>query len=162
MRFKLVPATPDDFARVREIQEAVPLFPGDENDCCARIMERTGVAPRDEARTWLTFLRALGLAREGPAGFSRVREEPDPGRLRERFRERCYGAETVLEILETADGPLESETVYDRFREEIPAYEQYRWSDQLDEVWGERIERILEWACLFELAERTPEGYRRA
>lgn len=163
MRFKLVPEAPEDLARVREIQAAVPLVPGNEDDCCARIMDRTGVGPRDEARTWLTFLRALGLAREGPAGFSRVREEPDADRLREAFRGRCYGADVVLEILEDADRPLESEEVYDRFREEIPAYEQHRWSNRLDEVWGERVERLLGWARLFDLAERTAEDgrYRR-
>lgn len=161
MRFKLVPAVPEDLVRVREIQEAVPLVPGNEDDCCARIMERTGVAPRDEARTWLTFLRALGLAREGPAGFSRVREEPDPDRLREAFRERCYGADVVLEILAGADRPLSSGEVYDRFREEIPAYERHRWSNRLEEVWGERVSRLLEWACLLDLADRTEDGYRR-
>lgn len=162
MRFKLVPEAPDGLERVREVQEAVPIVPGSEDDCCARIMDRTGIAPRDEARTWLTFLRALGLAREGPAGFSRIREEPDPDRLRERFRRRCYGAETVLGILEAADDPLTSEEVYDRFRTEIPAYEQYRWSDRLAEVWGERVTRLIEWACLLGLAERTATGYWRS
>lgn len=155
MQFKLVPEPPESLAIVETVHRAVPLVPGNEDDCCARIMRRTEVAPRDEARTWLTFLRALELAEEGPSGFSRVRRDPNPEHLREAFRRRVYGVETVLETLETADRPLSAEEVYDRFAEEIPHYERHKYGERLEDVWGERVERQLEWAVLLDLADRT-------
>lgn len=160
MQFKLVPVAPDDLEYVETVQRAVPLVPGSEDDCCARIMRRTEIAPRDEARTWLTFLRALELAEEGPSGFTRTRRDPDPEHLRTAFRDRLYGVERVLEILAEAEEPLSCEEVYDRFRDDVPTYEQYRWSDRLEAVWSERLERLLEWAVLLDLVERVEGGYR--
>lgn len=160
MRFKLVPEPPADLSYVAEVQGAVPLVPGDENDCCARIMRRTDVAPRDEARTWLTFLRALELAAEGPSGFTRTRRNPDSDRLRRAFRERVYGAEAVLEILADADEPLGTDAVFERFRPEIPHYERNKYGPRLEEVWRERVRRLLEWAVLLDLAARAENGYR--
>ncbi|WP_207589505.1 hypothetical protein [Halomontanus rarus] len=162
MQFKLVPAAPDDLEYVETVQRAVPLVPGSEDDCCARIMRRTEIAPRDEARTWLTFLRALELAEEGPSGFTRTRRDPDPEHLRIAFRDRLYGVDRILEILAQADDPLSSEAVYDRFKDDVPTYEQYRWSERLEAVWSERLDRLLEWAVLLDLAERVDDGYRPA
>lgn len=162
MQFKLVPVAPDDLEYVETVQRAVPLVPGSEDDCCARIMRRTEIAPRDEARTWLTFLRALELAEEGPSGFTRTRRDPDPEHLRTAFRDRLYGVDRVLEILAEADEPLSSEAVYDRFKDDVPTYEQYRWSDRLEAVWSERLDRLLEWAVLLGLVERVDDGYRPA
>lgn len=160
MQFKLVPDAPADLETVASIREAVPLVPRDEDDCCARIQRRTDVGPRDEARTWLTFLRALELAEEGPSGFRRTRRDVDPDGLRRAFRERVYGAETVLEILAIAEDPLAPAAVFERFRDAIPQYERNKYGDRVDEIWRERVERLLEWAVLLELAERTGEGYR--
>ncbi|WP_276253361.1 hypothetical protein [Halomontanus rarus] len=162
MQFKLVPAAPDDLEYVETVQRAVPLVPGSEDDCCARIMRRTEIAPRDEARTWLTFLRALELAEEGPSGFTRTRRDPDPEHLRTAFRDRLYGVDRILEILAEADEPLSSEAVYDRFKDDVPTYEQYRWSERLEAVWSERLDRLLEWAALLDLAERVDDGYQPA
>ncbi|WP_255167567.1 hypothetical protein [Natrononativus amylolyticus] len=162
MQFKLVPEPPAALAFVGEVQAAVPLVPGDEDDCCARIIRRTDVGPRDEARTWLTFLRALELATEGPSGFTRTRREPDPERLRRAFRERVYGAETVLEILADADDPLAAGTVFERFESEIPHYERRKYGARLEEVWSERVRRLLGWAVLLDLAERVDGRYRSA
>ncbi|MCU4974826.1 hypothetical protein OB955_19075 [Halobacteria archaeon AArc-m2/3/4] len=162
MQFKLVPTAPDDLAYVETVQRAVPLVPGSEDDCCARIMRRTEIAPRDEARTWLTFLRALELAEEGASGFTRTRRDPEPEHLRDAFCDRLYGVDRLLEILAEADGPLSSKAVFDRFRDDVPAYEQYRWSDRLEEVWSERVERLLEWAVLLDLVDRDEDGYRFA
>ncbi|MFC4249486.1 hypothetical protein ACFOZ7_21565 [Natribaculum luteum] len=161
MQFKLVPEAPEDLESVAAVQQAVPLIPANEDDCCARIMRRTEIAPRDEARTWLTFLRALGLAEEGSSGFTRTQRDPDPEDLRRTVREQIYGVEDVLETLEAADGPLAADEVYERFREKIPQYEQYRYGDRVDEIWRERVERILEWAVVLDLAERSESGYRR-
>ena len=170
MQFKLVPDPPTDLEFLETVHEAVPLVPGDENDCCARIMGRTDVFPRDEARTWLTFLRALGLATEGPVGFSRVNTTPNPDRLRSKFVERIHGVDVVLEILDSAetggddDGGLSATAVYEAFRDRgtIPHYERHKYPDRLDDVWGERVRRILEWGVLFDLIERADGGYRLA
>lgn len=159
MQFKLVPDPPADLSFVEEAQRAVPLVPGTEDDCCARIMRQTAIGARDEARTWLTFLRALELATEGPAGFSRIRRDPDPERLRSAFLDRVYGAGTILEIIETADEPLHAEAVYDRFRGEIPQYERHKYGDRVDEIWRERVERLVRWAVLLDLADRLEDGY---
>lgn len=73
-RFKPVPPAPDDLAAVETARDAVPLVPGTETDCCARIQSALGLAARDDARAWLTFLRALGVVRETDAGFVRARD----------------------------------------------------------------------------------------
>lgn len=162
MQFKLVPAAPDEIAFVETVQAALPLVPGSESDCCGRIMERAGITSRDEARTWLTFLRALELATEGPSGFRRTRRDPDPDQLRQVFRDRVYGAETVLELLATADQPLSADAVYERFATTITPYERHKHQHQLEQIWGERVERLLEWAVLLDLAVRENSRYRIA
>ncbi|MCU4754397.1 hypothetical protein OB919_20885 [Halobacteria archaeon AArc-curdl1] len=165
MQFKLVPKAPESVAYLETVQAAVPLVPGTEDDCCARIMRQTDISPRDEARTWLTFLRALELATEGPSGFHRVRGRPAPtdpaefSRLRESFSTRVYGVDRILTILEAADEPLSADAVFDRFRESIPQYEQHKHRNRLREIWGERVARILEWAVLFDLAKKGSDGY---
>ena len=165
MQFKLVPEAPDSVDYLETVGAAVPLVPGTEDDCCARIMRKTEISPRDEARTWLTFLRALELAKEGPTGFHRVRGRPAPSdpaefsRLRESFVSRVYGVERILRILEAAEAPLTVQAVFDRFRESIPQYEQHKHRNRLRKIWGERVARILEWAVLFDLAAMVPEGY---
>lgn len=159
MRFKPVPEPPADLEFVATVQAAVPADPEAVDDCCARLVDRTSLRSRDEASTWLTFLRALELATEGPSGFGRVDREPDPDRLRSSFRERVYGAERVLEILADADGALTADAVYERFHDGIPEYERERSGDDLEAVWGERVRRILEWAVLLDLAGEAADGY---
>ncbi len=164
MQFKLVPEAPDSLAFLETVQGAIPLVPGTEDDCCARIMRETAIGPRDEARTWLTFLRALGLAAEGQAGFYRERTEPDPESVRRMFLERVYGAREVLDLLEVAEEPRSATEVFERFRDSgsIPHYERHKHRQRLSEIWGERVRRLLEWAVLLELAERVDGGYVRA
>ncbi|MFP9193895.1 hypothetical protein ACLI4Q_19995 [Natrialbaceae archaeon A-CW1-1] len=159
MRFKLVPEAPDSLAYVETVQQAVPLVPGTEDDCCARIMRRTDIEPRDEARTWLTFLRALELAEEGSSGYHRVRTEPGLSTMREAFQKRVYGVDRILALLD--DEPQTADEVFESFREDIPEYERNKHHTRLREVWGERVRRILEWAVRFDLAERTSDGYVR-
>lgn len=159
MKFKVVPE-PRSVAFVREAQRALPLVPGSENDCCARLMNRTDLPARDEAREWITFLRALGLAEETSSGFRRLRYEPSRSDLADAFRGRVFGAEIVLEILQI-DGSFSADAVFERFREDIPNWERYRRSDWEDE-WRERIRRLLEWLVVFDLAERVGENYRIA
>jgi hypothetical protein len=158
VKFKIVPA-PRSRGFVGEAQQALPLVPGSENDCCARLVDRTDLDARDEAREWITFLRALGLAEETGSGYRRLRRDPAPDDLAAAFRERIFGAEAVLAVLDAADEPLDAEAVYERFREEVPNWERYRRADW-DEEWRERVDRLLGWTVVFDLAERVDGAYR--
>lgn len=158
MKFKVVPE-PRSTKFVREAQRALPLVPGSENDCCARLIERTNLPARDEAREWITFLRALGLAEETSSGFRRLRRDPNRTELATAFRERVFGVETVLEILVAADEPLGVEAIFERFRHRVPNWERHRRSDWEGE-WRERVRRLLDWTVVFDLAERDDERYR--
>ena len=161
MKFKLVPDAPGEFDFVGDAQRAVPLVPGTEDDCCARLMNRLDFPSRDTARTWLTFLRALELAEETQSGFARTRRSLDRDELAEAFESRVYGVSTVLDVLDE-HGPLSEEAAFEAFREEIPTWERHKDPSRVEDVWRERIGNMLDWAVLFGLAERTDEGYRRA
>jgi len=161
MQFKVVPDPPDSLDFVADARRAVPLVPGSEADCCARLMDRTGLSARDAAREWLTFLRALGLVEVGDRGFARTRGDSDREALADAFRERVYAAEDVLAALRAADEPLHAAVVFERVRDRVPQWERNRYADWED-VWTERVRRILDWAVLLGLAERTDEGYRLA
>ena len=159
MRFKLVPEPPADLDFVADAQCAVPLVPGTEDDCCARLLERTDLTSRDEARTWLTFLRALGLAEEGASGFTRTRRDSDREFLADQFAERVFGADVVLEVLDDAEEPLSAEAVFEQFREAVPTWEHHKNPNSWAEIWGERVEYLLEWCVLLGLAAEVEDGY---
>ena len=159
MQFKLVPEPPADLDFVADAQRAVPLVPGTEDDCCARMLDRTDLTSRDEARTWLTFLRALGLAEEGPSGFTRTRQDPEPAFLRERFREHVFGVPALLEILEEAEEPLSAEEAFEEFRDEVPTWEHHKNPNSWEEIWGERVGYLLDWAVLLGLATEVDGEY---
>ena len=160
MRFKLLPEPPGSLALIGEAQRAVPLVPGSEDDCCARLMRRVDFPARDVSRTWLTFLRALELARETDAGFVREQTEPTPEHLRDAFRRRVYGAREVLASLD-ADEPRTVEEVFAEFEERVPVWETHRAAEDWRDVWRERVEHILGWAVLLDLAEKRDDGYVR-
>ncbi|WP_126661264.1 hypothetical protein [Haloterrigena salifodinae] len=119
----------------------------------------------------MVFLRALGLVTEASAGYRRATERSPPveslesadPQLREAFRERVYGADSVLEALEQADEPLSVATVIDELRDERPGFERGARSQRLDDP-QERVRRLLEWAVLLGLAARTvgSDRYRSA
>ncbi len=156
MKFKVVPE-PRSVEFIEEAQRALPLVPGSENDCCARLVNRTDLPARDEAREWITFLRALGLAEETSSGFRRRRDFTTTD-LADAFRERVFGAELVLDSLST-DESVSADAVFERFRENVPNWERYRRSDWEDE-WRERVRRLLDWTVVFDLAERVDGEYR--
>lgn len=157
MKFKLVPP-PRSLETVERAQQALPLVPKPEEDCVARLLDALALRSRDQARTWLTFLRALGLAGESTTGFRRTRADPDRETLAERFREHIYGAEDVLTVLEEADEPLTADAVYDRFT--VPKWERDRHTDP-DEVWRERVDHILGWLVELGAIEHEDGTYRR-
>ena len=160
MKFKLLPEPPESLDRVAEAQRAVPLVPGSENDCCARLMRRVGVPTRDVARTWLTFLRALRLARETDSGFVREQTEPTPDHVREAFERRVYGASEVLASLDGED-PKSVAEVFAGFEERVPVWETHRAAGDWREVWRDRVEQMLGWAVLVDLAAERDGGYVR-
>ncbi|WP_423750662.1 hypothetical protein [Salinirarus marinus] len=162
MRFKLVPKPPDSLEFVADAQRAVPLIPDTEDDCCARLMRRLDFPSRDIARTWLTFLRALRLAEETESGFRRTDVDPTREAVREAFVDRVFGASEVLDALE-ADGALSADEAFERFKERVPTWEHYKNPTEWEDVWRERVERVLDWLTLLGAVERTADGrYRRA
>ncbi|ADJ14296.1 hypothetical protein [Halalkalicoccus jeotgali] len=151
MRVKPVPEAPDSVEAVAAIRAAVPLVPEPEASCCDRLVARTDVDP-DTASDWLTFLRGLGLVREGSSGFHRTREEPELG---EALLAGVYGAREVEGIL--SEHPRTADEVFERF-EAVPRWERHRTPDW-ETLWSQRIGRLLEWFVLLGLAERRTEGY---
>lgn len=146
------------FDAIADAQAAVPLVPGSENDCCARLMRREGYQSRDVAREWLTFLRALELAEDTGSGFKRTPREPTPENVRESFRKRVFGAADALAVLQEADDPLSAEAVFERLRETVPGWERQRRHAWV-EHWQARTEKLLDWLVLLHLATRTDDGY---
>lgn len=157
MRFKRVPDPPDDVERLDRARRAVPLVPDAEADCCARLRDRLDLPDRDAARAWLAFLRALDEAERVERGYRRTRPAPDDAARRAAFRDRVYGAAEALDAV-AADGPLTAGAVFARLRDRVPDWERARdpdWSAS----WRERTRRLLDWAALLGLVERTDEGY---
>ena len=72
-----------------------------------------------------------------------------------------YGAREVLASLDT-DEPRSIETVFDEFEERVPVWETHRAAEDWRDVWRERVERILGWAVLLDLAAERDSGYVRA
>ncbi|WP_202614482.1 hypothetical protein [Halostella litorea] len=160
MRFKQVPAPPASLDALADYRRAVPLVPGSEDDCCARLQRRTDVATRPDARTWLTFLRALELVEETDDGYARTRRDADPTDLADAFRERVFGAREVLSAL--GDGPVDAAEAFEAVRPAVPQWERHRNPGTWEADWRERVERLLAWGVLLGLAERTGEGYAAA
>lgn len=166
MQFKPIPEPPHDLESVESILEAVPDTVGAVDDCCAHLVEETRLETRADAETWLTFVRALELASEEQAGYRRVEgaiasvsdTQLSPHSLQRSFRERVYGADSVLEALVNADEPQRVEAVFEDVRGEIPALERTQNSDDLESHWLERTRRLLEWAQLLDLVQRTADG----
>ena len=164
MRFKVVPQ-PRPVSFLREATLALPLVPGSEDDCCARLMADADIHSRDAAREWITFLRALGLVAESDGKYYQTRENPDDAELARAFRERVHPVADLLAALDTAESagetPLSTREAYERVRERVPRWERSRRTDWED-VWRERVDRALDWAVTFDLAEREGGGYRPA
>ncbi|MGQ3411003.1 hypothetical protein ACT4ML_01905 [Natrinema sp. LN54] len=166
MRFKPVPEPPADLALLATVRRTLPTDAGDIDDCCRLLIDETPLETRDEAATWLTFLRALELAAEEPAGFrhrgpasSSDADSPalDRDRLGRAFRDRVYGADAALAVLERADEPLTAEAVADALGDDRSNSERRSRPNSVSE---ERVERLLEWAVLLDVAERGENGER--
>lgn len=159
MRYKPVPE-PRSLDDLFAICDAVPLVPSQTEDCCARIVARTDVAGRDRARTWLTFLTALGLVRDNDRGFYRVRDRPDRSALGDRFLAGVFGAREIHTIVAEVE-PIDADAVYDAFRASVPDWERNRRTDW-ESTWRERTGRLLEWGVTLGELSRTADGEFRA
>lgn len=161
MQFKPIPEPPADLQAVEAILEAVPATAGAVDDCCRHLLAATRLEARSDAETWLVFLRALGLATVESAGYRRVAatagtDQPiDPAALRQPFRDRVHGADAILEVLERAATPPSVGDVSEAVRDERPRFSGGHAADP-----HERVRRLLEWAALLGLAERTADGER--
>lgn len=159
MRIKLVPPPPAELSAVRVAQRAVPLVPGTEADCCGRIAARLDLASPDVARTWLAFLRGLGLVREGQRGFVRTGVEPDRATVAEGLETGVFGARELVAALD-AD-PTTVDEAFDVVRGHVPPWERDRdpgWAG----TWRTRVDHLLGWLVLAGLAEPVEGGYVRA
>lgn len=156
-RFKLLPPAPETVDGVGEAQRAVPLVPGTEDDCCARLVRRLDLPSRDVARTWLTFLRALELVAERKSGFVRLAREPTPDYLRAAFLDGVYGAREIHDAL--GPTPVDADAVFERFEAQVPEWERYKDPARWRDTWRERVDHLLDWLVLLDLAARDDGGY---
>jgi len=156
MRYKVVPPV-RDLAFLRAVAGALPLVPGTVDDCCSRIVDRTDVAARDDAREWLTFCQALGLAAETERGYHRVRDDPDDAALADAFEERVFGAR---EVLDAATDGVTTEAAFADVRDLVPNWERAR-DEEWEKTWRERTRRLLDWATVLGHLEREGGVYRR-
>lgn len=161
MRIKSVPPAPDSIDVLAEVQRATPLVPEPEESCCVRVASRMEWIDKDEARRWLAFMRALGLVEAGELGYVRTRVTPDPATLKAPFRSNIFGVEEIRTALKGSSS-VTPEAAFEALRPTVPQWERHRNPGTWEYHWQERVTAILEWSCLFGLAERTDEGYRLA
>lgn len=156
-RYKVAPE-PATIDALGAVHGALPLVPEDVTDCCGRVVDRTSVSNRDDAREWIAFLEALGLAEETDRGYQRVGIDVTPGGVRDPFAERVFGVGELLDAL-LESGPLTAEEGFDVLRPSIPDWERERHPDW-ERVWRDRTRRLLEWCVTFGLATRDGDSYR--
>ena len=147
------PTTVVDY--VAEVQGAVPLVPGSEDDCCARLVRRLGFERRDVSRTWLTFLRGLDLAVETDEGFRRTRTEPSLDGLRSGLLDGVVGAREIVE--RAVSGETTAADAFDAVEPLIPRWERTR-TDDWEEVWRGRVARLCDWLTVLGLLDAAGES----
>jgi hypothetical protein len=159
VRYKVVP-DPLGLDTLETVHEALPLVPDSVEDCCLRVVDRTAVPARDDAREWITFCQALGLAERTDGRYRRVRTAFGPDALAGAYREGVFGVAELLDALD-AEGPLTADTAFERLAPAIPEWERDRHTDW-EREWRERTRRLLAWASLFGLVTRDGERYALA
>ncbi len=154
MRLKPVPEPPTDLDTLSAFQRAVPLVPGSEDDCCARLRDRQNLANRQVANDWLAFLRALGLARETSRGFVRTDAEVTPELVRDGLRDGVLFVPETLTLLRAAstEEPVTPGSLFTATRESVPRHDRAR-DPSWERTWHERADRLLRWLTLVDLAE---------
>jgi len=157
MRLKRVPEPPVDLDALEAHQRAVPLVPGDTDDCCARLRDRCGLANRQVANDWLAFLRALGLVRETPRGFVRADVSPTVEMVRRGLRDGVVHVPAAVDLLREATPvtPVTPESLFAATRADVPRHDRAR-DPSWEQTWTDRAGRLLQWLTLVDLA--TPAG----
>lgn len=166
MRFKPVPRPADDLGALATVHDALPRVPRSESDCCTQLAERVPWIPdRDAARTWLVFLRALGLASRTDGGrYVRSESDVDPRTdvgartLADRFADRVLAADAVRRQLD--EEPRTAATVFEQVRDVVPEWEHRRATDW-ERRWTDRTAAVLDWWVLLGDARSTDAGYVR-
>ncbi|SNZ06970.1 hypothetical protein SAMN06269185_1349 [Natronoarchaeum philippinense] len=148
-RFKPVPEPPESLDGLSEARQAVPLVPDAQADCCARLQRQLELTSRQDAETWLTFLRALELVKRTQRGYARTRDDFDRDELATALRERVVGAETVLDAAAESAEENAAGAAFEAVREDVPEWERRR-HDDWEAVWRDRTERLLGWVALFD------------
>lgn len=138
---------------VGDVQAAVPLVPGSETDCCARLGRRLDFPSRDVSRTWLTFLRGLDLARETDGEFRRTRREPTVSGVRAELLGGVLGAREIAASV--AGGPTTLKDAFAAVEPLVPRWERTR-TDEWEQVWRDRAARLCDWLAVLGLA--APEA----
>jgi hypothetical protein len=156
MQFKPVPEEPEEFTEVETVWQALPREVGPDIDCCECLLSSVDwIDARDEAADWLVFLRALGVVEVVDQGYVRTDTELHRAVLAERFLDSVLAAEAVVDALGAE--PLSAECVRRRVQES----DDHRFTSG-ETVLQERVQRLLRWAVLFDLARRSVDGYARA
>ena len=153
MRLKPVPDPPTDLDALRDYQRAVPLVPGDTDDCCARLRRRCDLPDRQTANDWLAFLRALGLVEETPRGFVCADAEPTTERVRAGLRDGVLLVPEALAALREAspDDPLTPADLFAATRDRVPRHDRAR-NPEWEAAWRDRAARLLGWLALVDFA----------
>lgn len=155
MRYKVVPE-PRSVNFLRVVRNALPLIPHSTEDCCARIRDATDLPARDDARAYLTFIQALGLAAEGSRGYHRTSTELSDEQFGPAYRAGVFGVAELTSYLGTE--PKTAAECFSFLKDSVPKWERDRNQDW-QTVWEARTNRLLEWGVTFGLFERTEDGY---
>lgn len=159
MRFKWVVEPPATLDAVADAQRAIPLVPAREADCLRRLVDRTDetvIDDREDAREWLTFLRAIGLVERTAGGYRRERIELSVGELVGRLHDGIYGARELYDRLEAADEPLSVDDLAETV--DLPTWERHHHTDP-EQVRRQRLGRLAEWFVLCGMTEQTADSY---
>jgi hypothetical protein len=138
---------------VGDVQAAVPLVPGSETDCCARLGRRPEIPRRALSPTRTTFHRGLPIARAPDAGFRRTRREPTVSGVRAGLVEGVLGAREIAACV--SDGPTTLEDAFGAVEPLVPRWERTR-TDEWEQVWRARAARLCDWLAGLGLA--APEA----
>ena len=158
MRLKRVPEPPADLNALAAHQRAVPLVPGDVDDCCIRLRDRRGLGDRQTANDWLAFLRTLDLVRETSRGFVRADVDPTADVVRQGLKNGVLHVPAALDLLReaTSTTPVTPESLFAATREDVPRHDRAR-DPSWEQTWTDRANRLLRWLVLVDLATPVDE-----
>lgn len=162
MRTKAIPPAPDSLDVLREAQTATPLVPEPHESCCLRLSSRMDGVDKDEARSWLAFMEALGLVEAGELGYVRTDQAVEEEDLREAFQATVFGADELLSSLGERSQPATLEEAFETLRAHVPQWERHHNPNTWESVWRERTADLLGWAILFGLVEQEADGFVRS